>query len=64
MSLIEAWRRRFVAALHALAGVGDYERYLSHLKAKHPGALVPSRGAFFRSRQAARFAKGTRPPCC
>ena len=64
MSLMEAWRRRFVAALHALAGVSDYERFVRHLKTKHPGAVIPSRGEFFRSRQSARFAKGARPPCC
>jgi uncharacterized short protein YbdD (DUF466 family) len=41
-----------------MLGVGDYEAYAAHVRAKHPEQAPPTRDAFFAARQAARFAAG------
>lgn len=51
------------ATLRAAAGVGDYEAYLRHQHALHPGAPVLSREEFFRKRQDARYRRGA-TRCC
>lgn len=51
-------------ALDVIAGIGSYERYVAHLRATHPDRAVPTRAEFFRERQAARYARGGRSPCC
>lgn len=49
--------------LRALLGAPDYERYLAHMRAHHPGAPVLDPGAFERERLAARYERpGAR--CC
>ena len=49
--------------LRAIAGVPDYERYVAHMHARHPGTAPMSAGDFLAERQRARFEKpGGR--CC
>ena len=51
------------AVLRAVAGVPDYDRYLAHLRAHHPGAAPLSRDDFARLRLKERYEKpGSR--CC
>lgn len=44
-------------------GQPDYATYVAHLRARHPEQPVPSREAFFREREAARYGRG-RSRCC
>jgi uncharacterized short protein YbdD (DUF466 family) len=44
-------------------GIGDYEAYVAHRSATHPGEAVLSYAAFFRSRQDARYGAGA-VRCC
>jgi uncharacterized short protein YbdD (DUF466 family) len=63
-------RRRLAAALtrvravvHAIIGVPDYDRYVAHLRERHPDCPVPSRRDFERERMSARYERpGSR--CC
>jgi uncharacterized short protein YbdD (DUF466 family) len=49
--------------LRAVAGVPDYERYLSHMRAHHPGTAPLTRDDFARTRMAERYEKpGSK--CC
>ena len=49
--------------LRALAGVPDYERYVAHMRVRHPGTAPMSAGDFLAERQRERFEKpGGR--CC
>lgn len=51
------------AVLLAIMGVPDYERYVAHLRERHPGCPVPSRRDFERERMSARYERpGSR--CC
>lgn len=59
--------RRLAAAaarvLHAVLGVPDYERYVAHVRARHPGEPPLTRAEFLRARLDDRYAKpGGR--CC
>ena len=56
-----AWARR--TALLA-CGVPDYEGYVAHMRANHPGETPLPYGEFFRQRQDARYGRGGRSPCC
>ena len=47
--------RRCVAVLRAIVGVPDYERYVTHMRATHPGAAILSPTEFFAVRQRERF---------
>jgi len=49
-----------------MIGVPDYETYVAHRKANHPGEAVLSYVEFFRERQQARYAigKGRFRGCC
>lgn len=60
-----AWRRTVVAA-RLMLGVPDYDAYVAHRKAHHPGEPVMSYVEFFRERQNARYAvdKGRFKGCC
>ena len=56
-------RKRVAAALRAVLGVPDYERYLAHLQARHPEVRALTRDEFVRTRLAERYSKpGAR--CC
>jgi uncharacterized short protein YbdD (DUF466 family) len=46
-----------------MVGVPEYDRYLAHMQATHPGAGAMSYAEFFRDRQEARFA-GRAGKCC
>ena len=49
--------------LRAVAGVPDYERYVAHMRTRHPGTAPLSAGDFLAERQRERFEKpGGR--CC
>lgn len=65
-----AWRRALRRLLtlwghtaRLAVGVPDYERYVAHRRAAHPGEAVMSYEDFFRERQNARYARG-RSRCC
>jgi uncharacterized short protein YbdD (DUF466 family) len=45
-----------------MLGVPDYETYVAHLASVHPDRVPPSRDAFFRDRQEARYDSPMR--CC
>ena len=47
----------------AALGLPSYEAYVAHLRTHHPERAVPSRAAFFRERQAARYRRGS-SRCC
>lgn len=50
-------------ALRLMVGLPDYDNYLTHMEATHPGLPPMSYEAFFRERQAARYGVG-RGSCC
>ena len=60
------WRTtlaRVRAVLHAIMGVPDYDRYVRHLRERHPECAVPTQQEFERERLAARYNRpGSR--CC
>jgi uncharacterized short protein YbdD (DUF466 family) len=49
-----------------MVGVPDYDTYVAHRKAHHPGEPLMSYAEFFRERQQARYAceKGRLKGCC
>jgi uncharacterized short protein YbdD (DUF466 family) len=57
-----AWRRARDAARLAI-GIGDYEAYAAHVRARHPGTEPMDRETWFRERVAARYGRG-RSRCC
>ncbi len=60
------WQRAWadtLAVTRALLGVPDYQRYLQHHASRHPECLPMTRQAFFRQREAARYARGSNR-CC
>ena len=64
-------RAKFVCDMVAqtarlMVGVPDYDVYVAHRRATHPGAPVMSYEEFFRERQEARYAvgKGRFRGCC
>jgi len=56
------WRKAVETARLAI-GVPDYDRYVSHMRAHHPGARVMSYREFFDERQQKRYGNG-RTGCC
>lgn len=64
--MISTIRTRFdavVRVIRQIIGVPDYERYIAHHRAAHPGCLPVSREAFMEERLAARYNRpGSR--CC
>lgn len=55
--------RRFVGVLRTVIGVPDYERYLRHMRARHPNCRVMTSDEFAKSRLDARYSRpGSR--CC
>jgi uncharacterized short protein YbdD (DUF466 family) len=47
--------RRCAAVLRAIVGVPDYERYVTHMRTRHPGEVLLSPREFFAMRQRERF---------
>lgn len=55
--------RALARILRTILGAPDYDRYLRHMAARHPGCRVLSRDEFVASRLDARYARpGSR--CC
>jgi uncharacterized short protein YbdD (DUF466 family) len=55
--------RRWVGVLRTIIGVPDYDRYLRHMRVRHPGCAVLSKAEFARERLEARYSRpGSR--CC
>jgi uncharacterized short protein YbdD (DUF466 family) len=60
---LRAIARGVAQAVRTAVGAPDYERYLRHMRARHPGAEPLTREAFARERLAARYDRpGSR--CC
>lgn len=58
-----AWVDALRRIVRAMLGAPDYERYVAHLRARHPELAVPDRAAFERERLEARYNRpGSR--CC
>jgi uncharacterized short protein YbdD (DUF466 family) len=71
MTATLASRARFVCdrvaeTARLMVGVPDYETYVAHRAAKHPGQPVMTYEEFFRERQSARYdvGKGRLRGCC
>lgn len=47
-----------------MVGMPDYDAYLRHREAHHPGQPVMDRTAFFRDRQEARYGGKNGGRCC
>lgn len=60
--LATVWRTLARSARLAV-GVPDYQTYVDHRRSAHPGEPVMSYEEFFRSRQDARYGRGT-SRCC
>ena len=57
--------RYLAQSLRLMVGLPDYDAYLTHMEATHPGEPVMSYEAFFRERQEARYGgKGRMGRCC
>lgn len=61
MSRLLATLRR---AARSMVGMPDYDSYLRHMAAHHPGRPVMDRTAFFRDRQEARYGGKNGGRCC
>jgi uncharacterized short protein YbdD (DUF466 family) len=61
--LVELYRL-FRQTARLMVGIPDYETYVAHRRAHHPGEPVMSYEAFFRERQASRYAGGRMRGCC
>lgn len=48
---------------HLAVGLPDYEGYVAHRRAHHPGEMVMSYEEFFRERLASRYRRGS-SRCC
>jgi uncharacterized short protein YbdD (DUF466 family) len=55
MNRIRLLLSNIAAALRAIAGVPDYERYAAHMRRRHPGAPLLSPAELFARRQRDRF---------
>jgi len=55
-----------VQTARLMVGVPDYDTYVAHRKAHHPGHPIMSYREFFEERQVARYAceKGRLKGCC
>ncbi len=64
--LSETWKRvwgRAVQTARLLIGVPDYDTYVAHMRARHPGRPVMGYEAFFEERMRARY-RGGGGRCC
>lgn len=62
--LKDLWRRA-VQTARLMVGVPDYDTYVAHRKAHHPGEPIMSYTEFFRERQNARYSgNGKVRGCC
>ena len=51
MSALIELQRRVAAVLRAMIGVPDYDRYVAHMRAAHPGSAPLAREEFWRGCQ-------------
>jgi uncharacterized short protein YbdD (DUF466 family) len=56
--------KRVVQTARLMCGVPDYDTYVAHRKARHPGEPVMTYPEFFRDRQNARYHPGNGKCCC
>ncbi len=56
--------RRVGQTADLMVGLPDYDTYVAHVSTRHPETEVMSREAFFRDRQAARYATRGNLRCC
>ncbi|HZR34228.1 MAG TPA: YbdD/YjiX family protein [Nevskia sp.] len=54
---------RLRQAAHLAVGLPDYQDYVAHRRARHPGEPVMTYEEFFRERQASRYRRGS-SRCC
>ncbi len=55
--------RRFIRVVRTVIGVPDYDRYLRHMRARHPECAVMTSDEFAKARLDARYSRpGSR--CC
>lgn len=60
---LRGWLRLAARAARLVAGAPDYERYLAHVRRRHPQAVPLTRDAYARDRERARYDRpGAR--CC
>jgi uncharacterized short protein YbdD (DUF466 family) len=51
--------------MRLMVGLPEYDTYVTHMEATHPGQPVMSYEEFFRERQEARYGgNGRAGPCC
>ena len=60
--MLADWIGRVRRALRVVLGAPDYERYLAHMRERHPGEQPLSEAELFVARQATRERPGAR--CC
>ena len=65
-SLLSKLSRGLARTARLMVGVPDYEAYVSHRKAMHPGEPVMTYEEFFRERQSSRYGEngGKISRCC
>lgn len=57
--------RYLAQSLRLMVGLPDYDAYLTHMEATHPGLPAMSYAEFFRERQDARYgSSGKMGRCC
>ena len=57
------WLRRALRVLRTVIGAPDYDRYVAHMSAHHPGCELVTRDDFMKQRLESRYSKpGSR--CC
>jgi len=63
--IVHVWRRA-VQTARLMVGIPDYDTYVAHRRAHHPGEAVMSYTEFFRERQKARYGceEGRIRGCC
>ena len=62
MRVLHSFAKRCAKIAQRIAGVPDYDRYVAHLRSRHPDRAVPDRATFFAERIEARYRGGGR--CC
>lgn len=58
------WLRVLRRMARSMVGMPDYDAYVRHMTARHPGQPVMDRTQFFRDRQQARYGGKEGGRCC
>lgn len=56
--------RRVAETAHLMVGLPDYQRYVAHVAARHPGKRAMTRAEFVAERTARRFEGRGSGRCC